>query len=217
MAKSRLKGRKKPKFSKTVKNIRRAGKINASRDKKQRIHDDQRSSTLTKRQKRHIERDAGRNAYTSGQKILLLGEGNFSFAKALCTKLGTEPGVIATSYDSKEVCHQKYPDAKANKLSARKMNGEVIHKVDATKLLDVHNGLFRENFDRIVFNFPHLGHGEKDQDVNIRDHQQFLESFFRSASQCLKPLPAKAEIHVTLKEGEPGKLAKSPISENLSG
>lgn len=190
---------KKAKLRNSVKTIKKASQINAKREKKQKAG----NNHLSRRARKQQEREEAKNGYTSGQRILLLGEGNFSFAKALCDKLGGQPGIFATSYDSKDVCNRKYPDAKANKLAIKKNLGEVLHKVDAMRLEDVHNGLFAESFDRIIFNFPHLGHGVQDQEKNIRDHTEFLERFFRSAASCLKPPPAKAEIHVTLKEGEP--------------
>jgi len=204
MAKSRLKGRKKPKMAKTVKALKKAAQINDKRARKQSKAQNNEQKRLTKKQRRRLESEARRKTYVQGQKILLVGEGNFSFAKALCEKLGNQPGVIATTFDSKEVCAKKYEDAKANKLDIRKMNGEILHNVDARNLLGTHDGLFKQAFDRIIFNFPHLGHGEKDMEKNIRDHQEFFEHFFRSAVECLKP-DSRSEIHVSLKEGEPYK------------
>jgi 25S rRNA (uracil2634-N3)-methyltransferase len=45
-------------------------------------------------------------------RTLLVGEGNFSFARALVRLFdGNGFGLTATAYDSREVCLQKYHDA----------------------------------------------------------------------------------------------------------
>ena len=69
--------------------------------------------------------------------------------------------------------------------------------VDATLL----NRHFKsKKFHKIIFNFPHLGHGIKDQDRNIRAHQLFLHSFLKSAKDQLN---LDGCIYVTLKTGLP--------------
>ncbi len=57
-----------------------------------------------------------------------------------------------------------------------------------------------EQFDRIVFNFPHRALGIKDQDANVRANQELLLGFFRSSLEVLAP---GGEVRVTLKAGMP--------------
>ena len=38
--------------------------------------------------------------YRAGQKVLLVGDGNLSFARAMCARIGTGVDVVATTYDS---------------------------------------------------------------------------------------------------------------------
>merc|ERR1712146_313628 len=57
---------------------------------------------------------------------------------------------------------------------------------------------------KIVFNFPHMGSGEKDVEKNIAQHRQLLAAFFASAIKCLDP-EHDGFIHVALKSGEPYK------------
>lgn len=51
-------------------------------------------------------------------------------------------------------------------------------------------------FDRIVFNFPHLGLGVSDKKQSIKQHQEFLKQFFHSAINLLAP---NGQLHVTSK------------------
>lgn len=96
--------------------------------------------------------------------ILLIGEGNFSFAHALVVNPpltgGLEhlpPGnVTATAYDTEEECYDKYPGAKEIVKMLRERGVEVLFGVDATRLEKV-AGLKGRKWDRIVWNFPHAG------------------------------------------------------------
>jgi len=55
-------------------------------------------------------------------------------------------------------------------------------------------------FDRIIFNFPHLGCGVKDTEENSSMHRDMLEKFFHSAHSVLAK---DGQILVTVKCGEP--------------
>lgn len=74
--------------------------------------------------------------------------------------------------------------------------------VDATRLHKVKE--FKAAFRKIVFNFPHLGSGEKDVEKSVAQHRQLLAAFFASAAKCLDPEHDSC-IHVALKVGEPYK------------
>lgn len=95
-------------------------------------------------------------------RILLIGEGNFSFARALVVdsppSLEHLPpaNVTATSYDSEEACFSKYPDAEAIVNTIKQYGVEVLFGIDATKL-QKHAVLKGRRWDRIVWNFPHAG------------------------------------------------------------
>lgn len=94
--------------------------------------------------------------------ILLIGEGNFSFARALLhnppPSLQHLPpsNVIATAYDSEEECYMKYPEAEGIVQELRATGAEVLFNVDATKL-EKCAPLRNKQFDKIVWNFPHAG------------------------------------------------------------
>jgi 25S rRNA (uracil2634-N3)-methyltransferase len=95
-------------------------------------------------------------------RILLIGEGNFSFARALTldapASLEDLPptNITATSYDAEEECYVKYPDAQIIVQGLREKGVEVLFDVDATKLEKV-SALKGRKWDRIVWNFPHAG------------------------------------------------------------
>jgi 25S rRNA (uracil2634-N3)-methyltransferase len=100
--------------------------------------------------------------FEASDKILLIGEGNFSFAVALLqhppTSLEHLPpaSVVATTYDAEEKCYAKYPDAEQNVRVLREKGAQVLFNVDATKL-ERTSALKGKAFDRIVWNFSHAG------------------------------------------------------------
>ncbi|KXN85696.1 hypothetical protein AN958_10879 [Leucoagaricus sp. SymC.cos] len=124
-------------------------------------------------------------------KILLVGEGNFSFARALIVDpplalVNLPPGnVTATAYDTEQECYDKYPDAEYIVKLLKNQGVEVLFGVDATKLEKVH-GFKDRKWDRIVWNFPHAGKGITDQDRNILSNQVLILDFLRSASKFLR-------------------------------
>lgn len=95
-------------------------------------------------------------------KILLVGEGNFSFARALIVDPPSSleylvpANVTATSYDSEEECYSKYPGSEAIVNTIKERGAEVLFGIDATKL-QKHPVLKGRRWDRIVWNFPHAG------------------------------------------------------------
>lgn len=143
-----------------------------------------------------------RNLYGSGERILLVGEGNFSFAHALCRNLDSGAGVYATCLDTEAQLSKKYADVANYRKLIEATDGTVLTGVDASRLHKVKE--FKGAFRKIVFNFPHLGSGEKDMDKNIAQHRQLLAAFFISAEKCLDP-GHDSFIHVALKIGEPYK------------
>jgi 25S rRNA (uracil2634-N3)-methyltransferase len=95
-------------------------------------------------------------------RILLIGEGNFSFARALTFNIPASmkslpPGnITATTYDTEDDCYVKYPDAQAIVQGLKEKGVEVLFDVDATKLQKV-SAFKGRKWDRIVWNFPHAG------------------------------------------------------------
>lgn len=100
--------------------------------------------------------------FNSTDNILLIGEGNFSFARALVLsppetlQFLPPSNVTATTYDTEEECCSKYPDAAEIIAALREKGVQLIFGVDATKL-DKCPPLRGRVFDRVVWNFPHAG------------------------------------------------------------
>jgi hypothetical protein len=84
--------------------------------------------------------------------ILLVGEGNFSFTRALTEEpFNCGPGLFATCYDDKASLVHKYEDAKANVKHLKEQGAEVCVGIDARKLSEVREGSWTNAFDKIVF------------------------------------------------------------------
>lgn len=100
--------------------------------------------------------------FRATDKILLVGEGNFSFTRALIVdppaalQYLPPSNVTATAYDTEEECLLKYPEAREILQVLREKNVEVLFGVDATKL-ERHPALKSRKYNKIVFNFPHAG------------------------------------------------------------
>lgn len=98
--------------------------------------------------------------FNATDTILLIGEGNFSFAAALFKRPELEsllPGnVYATVNDSENVCVGKYAAARRNTDFLKEKGVNVLFDVDATALGNC-SALAGKRFDRVMWNFPHLG------------------------------------------------------------
>jgi len=213
MGHHRLKGCKKPKLSKTRK-LRAKGPKPGEKPNGEKAEEEKkppakpqlgpRGKPLNKKEARqqHTLQRMNTNLYVAGERILLVGEGNFTFARALCKQVGGA-GVYATCLDSEAELKQKYPDAGSVRTEIEgTLGGTILTGVDGTRLHKVRE--FRGAFRKIVFNFPHVGAGEKDVERNVAQHRQLLCAFFISAVKCLDP-EQDGQIHVALKTGEPYK------------
>jgi 25S rRNA (uracil2634-N3)-methyltransferase len=100
--------------------------------------------------------------FKSTDKILLIGEGNFSFSVALLQHppLPLEhlpsANITATTSDTEDECYIKYTEARQYVRVLRENGAHVLFGVDATKL-EKTSALKGRTFDRIVWNFPHAG------------------------------------------------------------
>ncbi|NWV54411.1 FDXA1 protein, partial [Daphoenositta chrysoptera] len=135
------------------------------------------------------------------RRVLLLGEGNFSFAAALCGAPGTH--VVATCYESQEQAAGRGGAARSIRR-LRDRGAEVVFSVDCTKLKE-HFLPGEREFDRIHFNFPHCG-----RKAGVVKNRELLACFFRS---CAEVLAEQGEVQVALCNGQGGTPADQPRRE----
>ena len=110
-------------------------------------------------------------------RILLVGEGDFSFAKSIVEAHGC-CDVTGTCYDSQELLFEKYtPQAEEHIKYLEEEGQTVLYSVDATKL-GKNKALAKsgELFDVILFNFPHVGGKSTDVNRQVRFNQELLVS-----------------------------------------
>ncbi|KAH7365876.1 hypothetical protein KP509_18G050800 [Ceratopteris richardii] len=161
--------------------------------------------------------------YNSDQHILLVGEGDFSFAASLASEFKNAPHLVATSLDSfgylslslcahmhtfgnefqqRIRCSNEDPAAKVPVTFRRSLKQmeeagvEVMHGVNIRSMVN-DDRLLHRRFDRIVYNFPHSGFLEKHAETSnavIKRHRRLLSAFFNNASKLLRP---GGEVHVT--------------------
>ncbi|KAM5586821.1 uncharacterized protein ABKV19_005644 [Rosa sericea] len=151
--------------------------------------------------------------YSSNQKILLVGEGNFSFASCLAKVFGSAKNMVATSLESRESVLAQYSDAAPRNLrKLGNMGCVILHEVDVHTMGKHPRLIDQQLFDRIVFNFPHAGfvfmeskkkktkYFMESNKRQIKLHQDLVRRFFASACEMLKE---SGEVHVTHKTSHP--------------
>ena len=135
---------------------------------------------------------ADRLAPTQGKKVLLLGEGDFSFALSLAKQVETKQlsRITATSYDNESTVKEKYPDSGEKNINDLKNTGvQVLHGVDAKNVSSSLGG----KFTAIVFNFPFVPSPHGDPKPTI----EMLKGFFASIDASLDK---GDEIFITTKQ-----------------
>ncbi|KAG9097676.1 hypothetical protein FRC06_007316 [Ceratobasidium sp. 370] len=121
-------------------------------------------------------------------KILLIGEGNFSFAHSLLHHPSVPhlppANITATAYDTERECLSKYPDAATHISALRTAGATVLFGVDATQL----EKTFKkgQRWDKVVWNFPHVGMSIADVERNVVANQRVLLGFLRSVAGVLE-------------------------------
>ncbi|KAL9663557.1 hypothetical protein QQ045_018946 [Rhodiola kirilowii] len=123
--------------------------------------------------------------YCSSHKILLVGEGDFSFYACLAKAFGSATN-IGEAY-----LRSNYRNAVDNIFLLRMRGCKVYHEVDATDIKN-HKMIKALQFDRIIYNFPHAG-DFKSTEIALRANQLLVRLFMEN---CVKLIEEKGEIHI---------------------
>ncbi|CEG45547.1 Uncharacterized conserved protein [Plasmopara halstedii] len=121
--------------------------------------------------------------FSDSQRILVVGDGDFSFSLSLAVFLGGK-NLVATCYDSELELKDKYPNALLNCDALDTAGAEVHFDVDATNLKKEKWLDEAHPFHMIVFNFPHLGGGTEE---DVTNNQKLLKNFFYATREFLHP------------------------------
>ncbi|KAK0598297.1 hypothetical protein LWI29_033441 [Acer saccharum] len=136
--------------------------------------------------RRRDEPEKWRKHYSSKQRILLVGEGDFSFSLSLARAFGSAHNMAASSIDTQEL---------------EERGCKVLYGVDA-KEMSQHFFLKTQKFDRIIYNFPHVGFPfHENSYCQIQLNKGLVKGFLKNAKVMLKE--GKGAIHVSHKEGDP--------------
>lgn len=142
--------------------------------------------------------------FSPADRILLVGEGDLSFAASLVTHHACTSVTATVLEPSRAALLEKYPHAEPHIASLEATPGcKLLYGVDATKMAAVtagRKGNKKGAVDRVFFNFPHVGGKSTDVNRQVRYNQELLVSFFRRAEPSLD---VGGTIVVTLFEGEP--------------
>ncbi|KAL9682176.1 hypothetical protein QQ045_013969 [Rhodiola kirilowii] len=129
--------------------------------------------------------------YCSSQKILLVGEGDFSFSACLARAFGSATNMVATSLDSEAYLRSNYKNAMDNIFLLRMRGSKVFHEVDATDIKN-HKMIKDLRFNRIIYNFPHAGHFSNTNSAR-RKNQKLVRLFMENS---VKIIEESGEIHI---------------------
>ncbi|XP_038609657.1 alpha-1,2-mannosyltransferase ALG9-like [Tachyglossus aculeatus] len=140
----------------------------------------------------------------ASRRLLLVGEGNFSFAAALGARCGPEVHLTATCRQEPEALADD-PLAQENLRRLRERGADVRFSVDCTRLADILDPDGSPPFDHIYFNFPHCG-----RKAGVARNRELLAGFFRS---CVDVLAEQGDVHVALCRGQGGTPADQPRRE----
>lgn len=137
--------------------------------------------------------------YSSCHRILLVGEGDFSFSTCLAMAFGWASNIIATSLDSKGFLKKNYENAASN-INELKIRGcKVMHGIDATQMA-THELLGHLTFDRIIFNFPFAGFFKNlSRQSQLRRHRRLVSMFLKNAKEMISE---EGEIHISHKTND---------------
>ena len=110
-------------------------------------------------------------------RLLLVGEGNLSFARSLAERTPTPSRIVATTYEAQNAVSEA---TRLNSAALADRGVRVLHSVDAAKLDDQ----FRPVFGTVAFQFPNAGSRRSVHGGTANHH--LIRRFLRSAANVLR-------------------------------
>ncbi|KFX88523.1 hypothetical protein V490_07577 [Pseudogymnoascus sp. VKM F-3557] len=144
--------------------------------------------------------------FAPSDRILLIGDGDLSFASSLVTAHNCKNVVATVQERNRKELEEKYPHVGENVKVLEDGGQKVVYGVDAGKMGvwdregKCGGGKKKGGMDRVIFNFPHVGGKSTDVNRQVRYNQELLVNFFKRATPSLAP---RGSIIVTLFEGMP--------------
>lgn len=144
--------------------------------------------------------------HSNTEKILIVGDGDLSFALSIATYLQQQYGsarkLIATTHESYDSVCTTYTDGLKHITTLQSLGAKVYHEVDATNLSAFHV-IDDQTFDYILWNFPciRVEKGADGQVSELDQNIQLLQRFFQNAHHYL--VDKVGEVHVAHKTIEP--------------
>lgn len=130
--------------------------------------------------------------FTAFRSVLLLGEGDFTFAAALASAAsqsasrGQSARIVATSLQSEAEVRTSHPKRASEALAAlASAGGLTLFGLDA-RFLDECAAVTAQPPDCIVWNLPFAGDIERGKSVKSEPNQQLLRGFFSALIRCVE-------------------------------
>jgi hypothetical protein len=139
----------------------------------------------------------GTLGYTSGMRVLTIGDGDFSFSLAIA-RISTGKGLVATSYESRETLREVYPGIQETLSELESLGAKIHFNVDATNIQATVASATTVKFDRIVWNFPcgAVSKGRDGQNEEMELNKSLVRRFVDNARHLLK---RSGQIHINHK------------------
>ena len=130
--------------------------------------------------------DARLAAYSSSHRILLVGEGDLSFAAALAALCGGA-NITASTLDTADELEAKYPAVQERLAALRAAGATIAPGVDATTMAS--HAAIGPPYDRVVYNFPYA-HVTKFAKDHLEQNRRLLRLFCSALPSFISSAPS---------------------------